>query len=91
MFIWSDLGKEVTFLSFVWAFGVWVGEDPLQGDFPEVIEEYLQHGNMKCIAFNRRGTLLAGNSLVRSLFSFPSCSTLSSSPSELKVDGRNTF
>lgn len=37
-----------------------VGEDPLQGDFPEVIEEYLEHGNMKCIAFNRRGTLLAG-------------------------------
>ncbi|PKA47775.1 hypothetical protein AXF42_Ash014552 [Apostasia shenzhenica] len=33
--------------------------DPLQGDFPEVIEEYLQHGNMKCIAFNRRGSLLA--------------------------------
>ncbi|KAE9617142.1 hypothetical protein Lalb_Chr03g0032271 [Lupinus albus] len=33
---------------------------PLQGDFPEVIEEYLQHGSMKCIAFNRRGTLLAG-------------------------------
>ncbi|XP_019450453.1 PREDICTED: protein RBL-like isoform X1 [Lupinus angustifolius] len=33
--------------------------DPLQGDFPEVIEEYLQHGSMKCIAFNRRGTLLA--------------------------------
>jgi len=38
-------------------------EDPLQGDFPEVIEEYLEHGCMKCIAFNRRGTLLAGNSL----------------------------
>jgi hypothetical protein len=34
--------------------------DPLQGDFPETIEEFLQHGNMKCIAFNRRGTLLAG-------------------------------
>ncbi|KAF8377610.1 hypothetical protein HHK36_030992 [Tetracentron sinense] len=33
--------------------------DPLQGDFPEVIEEFLQHGVMKCIAFNRRGTLLA--------------------------------
>lgn len=33
--------------------------DPLQGDFPEVIEEYLEHGIMKCIAFNRRGTLLA--------------------------------
>ncbi|KAE9620875.1 putative transcription factor WD40-like family [Lupinus albus] len=33
--------------------------DPLQGDFPEVIEEYLQHGCMKCISFNRRGTLLA--------------------------------
>ncbi|KHN26444.1 Retinoblastoma-binding protein 5 [Glycine soja] len=35
--------------------------DPLQGDFPEVIEEYLEHGCMKCIAFNRRGTLLAGD------------------------------
>ncbi|KAK1402878.1 retinoblastoma-binding protein 5-like [Heracleum sosnowskyi] len=33
--------------------------DPLQGDFPEVIEEFLEHGAMKCIAFNRRGTLLA--------------------------------
>ncbi|CAK9143063.1 unnamed protein product [Ilex paraguariensis] len=33
--------------------------DPLQGDFPEVIEEYLEYGLMKCIAFNRRGTLLA--------------------------------
>ncbi|XP_074316366.1 protein RBL-like isoform X2 [Silene latifolia] len=33
--------------------------DPLQGDFPEVIEEYLEHGVMKCVAFNRRGTLLA--------------------------------
>jgi len=38
-------------------------EDPLHGDVPEVIEEYLEHGIMKCIAFNRRGTLLAGNSL----------------------------
>lgn len=35
-------------------------EDPLQGDFPEVIEEYLEYGVQKCIAFNRRGTLLAG-------------------------------
>ena len=35
-------------------------KDPLQGDFPEVIEEYLEHGVMKCIAFIRRGTLLAG-------------------------------
>ena len=33
--------------------------DPFQNDFPEVIEEYLEHGNAKCIAFNRRGTLLA--------------------------------
>nr|AFK42526.1 unknown [Lotus japonicus] len=33
--------------------------DPLQGDFPEVIEEYLEYGCMKCIAFDRRGTLLA--------------------------------
>ncbi|KAG5016501.1 hypothetical protein JHK82_022156 [Glycine max] len=31
----------------------------IKGDFPEVIEEYLEHGCMKCIAFNRRGTLLA--------------------------------
>ena len=38
-------------------------KDPLQGDFPEVIEEYLEHGVMKCIAFNRRGTLLAGSLL----------------------------
>lgn len=33
--------------------------DPLQGVFPEIIEEYLESGIMKCIAFNRRGTLLA--------------------------------
>ncbi|CAN6181058.1 unnamed protein product [Urochloa humidicola] len=33
--------------------------DPYQGEFPEIIEEYLQHGSMKCIAFNRTGTLLA--------------------------------
>eukprot|EP01018_Ginkgo_biloba_P014802 Gb_30454 [translate_table: standard] len=33
--------------------------DPFQGDFPEVIEEFLEHGITKCIAFNRRGTLLA--------------------------------
>ncbi|KAL5985398.1 hypothetical protein ACLOJK_027382 [Asimina triloba] len=38
--------------------------DPLQGDFPEVIEEYLEHGTMKCIAFNRRGTLLAGTGIM---------------------------
>jgi len=36
----------------------------LQGGFPEGIEEYLEHGScMKCIAFNRRWTLLAGNNL----------------------------
>ncbi|KAK1300832.1 hypothetical protein QJS10_CPB13g00472 [Acorus calamus] len=29
------------------------------GDFPEVIEEFLKQGNTRCIAFNRRGTLLA--------------------------------
>lgn len=34
--------------------------DPLQGDFPEVIEEYLEHGVIKCVAFNHRGSLLAG-------------------------------
>ncbi|KAG0629568.1 hypothetical protein M758_1G113300 [Ceratodon purpureus] len=33
--------------------------DPFQSDFPEVIEEYLEHGVTKCISFNRRGTLLA--------------------------------
>jgi len=35
--------------------------DPYQGEFPETIEEYLHYGTMKCIAFNRKGTLLAGN------------------------------
>ncbi|KAF4370165.1 hypothetical protein F8388_007306 [Cannabis sativa] len=44
--------------------------DPLQGDFPEVIEEYLEHGVMKCIAFNRRGTLLAGNIRIFSYFPY---------------------
>ncbi|KAF4354861.1 hypothetical protein F8388_001614 [Cannabis sativa] len=43
--------------------------DPLRGDFPEVIEEYLEHGVMKCIAFNRRDTLLAGN--IRTFSYFP--------------------
>ena len=54
-------------------------EDPLQGDFPEVIEEYLEHGCMKCIAFNRRGTLLAGNPFlsVSLIFIFNCCSVLS--------------
>lgn len=33
--------------------------DPFQGDFPEVIEEFLEQGTARCIAFNRRGTLLA--------------------------------
>ncbi|KAH7443791.1 hypothetical protein KP509_02G050900 [Ceratopteris richardii] len=33
--------------------------DPFQNDFPEVIEEYLEQGNAKCVSFNRRGTLLA--------------------------------
>ncbi|KAK3148042.1 hypothetical protein QOZ80_3BG0289880 [Eleusine coracana subsp. coracana] len=33
--------------------------DPYQGEFPETIEEFLQHGSMKCISFNRTGTLLA--------------------------------
>lgn len=42
----------------------WCCEDPLQGDFPEVIEEYLEYGVMKCIAFNRRGTLLAGKDFI---------------------------
>lgn len=53
---------DVGFVGFAEIFGFldFGDEDPLQGDFPEVIEEFLQHGNMKCIAFNRRGTLLAG-------------------------------
>ncbi|XP_062216500.1 protein RBL-like isoform X2 [Phragmites australis] len=37
--------------------GIWL--DPYQGEFPETIEEYLHHGSMKCISFNRTGTLLA--------------------------------
>jgi hypothetical protein len=27
---------------------------------PDTIEEYLEHGDARCFAFNRRGTLLAG-------------------------------
>jgi hypothetical protein len=36
--------------------------DPFQsvGAVPEIIEEYLEQGTATCIAFNRRGTLLAG-------------------------------
>ncbi|CAL4892582.1 unnamed protein product [Urochloa decumbens] len=34
-------------------------EDTYEGEFPDKIEEYLKHGTMKCIAFNRTGTLLA--------------------------------
>lgn len=38
-----------------------VPADPFQNtDMPEIIEEYLDHGAAKCLAFNRRGTLLAG-------------------------------
>ncbi|CAN6333709.1 unnamed protein product [Urochloa humidicola] len=33
--------------------------DTYEGEFPDKIEEYLKHGTMKCIAFNRKGTLLA--------------------------------
>ena len=31
----------------------------LENDFPEEIEEWLDYGNTKCVAFNTRGTLLA--------------------------------
>ena len=35
--------------------------DPFQStDVPDVIEEYLEHGVAQCLAFNRRGGLLAG-------------------------------
>ena len=35
--------------------------DPFIGSsFPEVIEEFLERGVTKCVAFNRRGTILAG-------------------------------
>ena len=32
---------------------------------PEVIEEYLDHGQALCIAFNRRGTILAGEPVLK--------------------------
>lgn len=35
--------------------------DSYEAEFPDIIEEFLHHGAMKCIAFNRIGTLLAGN------------------------------
>ncbi len=35
--------------------------DPFQAmQLPETIEDFLEHGRAKCLAFNRRGTLLAG-------------------------------
>eukprot|EP00898_Chlorokybus_atmophyticus_P008255 jgi/Chlat1/8430/Chrsp80S07845 len=34
-------------------------KDPFQSDIPEVIEEWLDYRQSQCIAFNRRGTLLA--------------------------------
>ena len=35
--------------------------DPFQSvELPETIEEFLDDGVARCIAFNRRGTLLAG-------------------------------
>lgn len=35
-------------------------QDPFQSvGLPEVIEEYLQHGDARCLAFNRHGSLLA--------------------------------
>jgi len=40
-------------------------------DFPDEVEACLEHGHAKCIAFNRRGQLLAGNFLLTLLsFSF---------------------
>jgi hypothetical protein len=45
--------------------------DPYQGEFPETIEEYLQHGSMmKCISFNRKGTILAGKYLWLFLYKY---------------------
>lgn len=31
----------------------------LENDFPEEIEEWLEYGTTKCVAFNKKGTLLA--------------------------------
>ncbi len=40
--------------------------DPVQAvELPEIIEEHLESGYATCIAFNRRGTLLAGASPCR--------------------------
>lgn len=43
---------------------------------PEVIEEYLDHGQALCIAFNRRGTILAGEPLPKptGCLQIPPCS-----------------
>lgn len=40
---------------------------PYQGQFPEIIDEYLHHGTMN-IAFNRTGMLLSVNYLSLLLF-----------------------
>ena len=44
--------------------------DSYEAEFPDMIEEYLQHGAMKCIAFNLTGTLLAGNYLSLLVFKY---------------------
>lgn len=43
-----------------------LGADPVRdAEEPEVIEEYLDDGHAVCVAFNRRGTLLASEWLCK--------------------------
>lgn len=43
--------------------------DPFHSiELPEVIEEFLDDGVSRCIAFNRRGTLLAGELISSTLY-----------------------
>ena len=51
------MGDMFLFLQFPDDFFV---TDPFQNDFPEIVEECLQHRAARCVGFNRRGTLLAG-------------------------------
>jgi hypothetical protein len=46
--------------------------DPFQAvELPEIIEEYLEHGTTTSVAFNRRGTLLAGACLCGAWIAVP--------------------
>ncbi|KAF8713965.1 hypothetical protein HU200_027952 [Digitaria exilis] len=49
--------EKISYIQLLYFLCIFV--DEYEGDVPELIEEFLSHGTMKCVAFNRTGTLLA--------------------------------